>query len=46
LQQAARVSQYTSFFLHGELIEFGATNNLFTRPQDKRTEDFVTGRFG
>jgi phosphate transport system ATP-binding protein len=46
LQQAARVSQYTGFFLHGDLIEFGATTNLFTRPQDKRTEDFVTGRFG
>jgi phosphate transport system ATP-binding protein len=46
LQQAARVSQYTGFFLHGELIEFGETSTLFTRPKDKRTEDFVTGRFG
>jgi phosphate transport system ATP-binding protein len=46
LQQAARVSQYTGFFLHGELIEFGDTSNLFTQPKDKRTEDFVTGRFG
>jgi phosphate transport system ATP-binding protein len=46
LQQAARVSQYTGFFLHGDLIEFGVTANLFTRPEDKRTEDFVTGRFG
>ncbi|MGO8946645.1 MAG: phosphate ABC transporter ATP-binding protein PstB [Ktedonobacterales bacterium] len=46
LQQAARVSQYTGFFLSGNLIEFGATNQLFLRPQDKRTEEFVTGRFG
>ncbi len=46
LQQAARVSQYTGFFLLGELVEFGGTSNVFTRPQDKRTEDFVTGRFG
>jgi phosphate transport system ATP-binding protein len=46
LQQAARVSQYTGFFLHGDLVEFGVTSNVFTRPQDKRTEDFVTGRFG
>ena len=46
LQQAARVSQYTGFFLTGDLVEFAVTKDIFTRPQDKRTEDFVTGRFG
>ena len=46
LQQAARVSQYTGFFLTGSLIEFGTTQDIFTRPKDKHTEDFVTGRFG
>ena len=46
LQQAARVSQYTAFFLSGHLIEFGSTNQVFTQPRDKHTEDFVTGRFG
>jgi phosphate transport system ATP-binding protein len=46
LQQAGRVSQYTGFFLTGNLIEFGPTPQLFSRPQDKRTEDFITGRFG
>jgi phosphate transport system ATP-binding protein len=46
LQQAGRVSQYTGFFLLGELIEFGPTTQIFARPHDKRTEDFVTGRFG
>ena len=46
LQQAARVSQWTGFFLLGELIEFAPTDELFSRPQDKRTEDFITGRFG
>ncbi len=46
LQQAARVSQYTAFFFLGELIEFGATDQLFARPRDRRTEDFITGRFG
>jgi phosphate transport system ATP-binding protein len=46
LQQAARVSQYTGFFLTGNLIEFGLTQDLFARPRDKRTEDFITGRFG
>lgn len=46
LQQAARVSQYTGFFLTGNLIEFGHTEQLFSRPADKRTEDFITGRFG
>ena len=46
LQQAGRVSQYTGFFLTGNLIEFAPTNQIFSRPQDKRTEDFITGRFG
>ena len=46
LQQAARVSQYTGFFLTGNLIEFNSTPTMFARPQDKRTEDFITGRFG
>ncbi|HEU5298516.1 MAG TPA: phosphate ABC transporter ATP-binding protein PstB [bacterium] len=46
MQQAARVSDLTGFFLDGELIEFGATNDLFTRPTDRRTEDYITGRFG
>ncbi len=46
LQQAARVSKYTGFFLTGNLIEFGITDELFSRPRDKRTEDFITGRFG
>jgi len=46
MQQAARVSDFTGFFLDGELIEFGSTNDLFTRPTDRRTEDYITGRFG
>jgi phosphate transport system ATP-binding protein len=46
LQQAARVSQYTGFFLTGNLIEFNVTATIFSRPQDQRTEDFITGRFG
>jgi len=46
MQQAARVSDYTGFFLLGELIEFGETNQIFTNPEDKRTEDYITGRFG
>ncbi len=46
LQQAARVSRYTGFFLAGNLIEFGLTQDIFARPKDKRTEDFITGRFG
>jgi phosphate transport system ATP-binding protein len=46
MQQAARVSQETGFFLHGELIEFGPSTTIFTHPTDKRTEDYVTGRFG
>ena len=46
MQQAARVSDETAFLYEGELIEFGATNGIFTRPKEKRTEDYVTGRFG
>ena len=46
MQQAARVSQETGFFLHGEMIEFGPSEKLFTQPSDKRTEDYITGRFG
>lgn len=46
MQQAARVSDYTGFFLSGELIEFGKTTELFVNPRDKRTEDYITGRFG
>ena len=46
MQQAARVSQETAFFLLGELIEFGDTRQIFTNPKDKRTEDYITGRFG
>jgi phosphate transport system ATP-binding protein len=46
MQQAARVSDYTGFFLLGELIEFGKTPDIFTAPQDKKTEAYITGRFG
>ena len=46
MQQAARVSDDTGFMLLGELIEFGKTQDIFTKPQDKRTEDYITGRFG
>jgi len=46
MQQAARISDYTGFFLLGELIEFDRTEQMFTNPGDKRTEDYVTGRFG
>lgn len=46
MQQAARISDYTAFFLVGEVVEFAGTDTLFTRPVDKRTEDYITGRFG
>lgn len=46
MQQAARVSDRTAFFLMGELVEFDVTDTLFTRPGDQRTEDYITGRFG
>ena len=46
MQQAARISDKTAFFLLGELVEFGDTEQLFSMPRDKRTEDYITGRFG
>jgi len=46
MQQAARVSDFTAFFYEGHLIEFGPTQRIFTMPKEKRTEDYVTGRFG
>jgi len=46
MQQAARVSDYTAFFLMGELIEFGKTQEIFTAPKDSKTEAYITGRFG
>ena len=46
MQQAARVSQRTAFFHLGTLVEEGATDQIFTNPHDKRTQDYITGRFG
>ena len=46
MQQAVRISDYTAFFLLGELVESGATDKIFSQPSDKRTEDYITGRFG
>ena len=46
MQQAARVAENTGFFLNGKLVEFDATHKIFTNPTDKRTEDYITGRFG
>ena len=46
MQQAARISDKTAFFLSGEVVEYTDTNKLFTTPSDKRTEDYITGRFG
>ena len=46
MQQAVRISDYTAFFLLGELVEFDETEQLFSQPKDKRTEDYITGRFG
>ena len=46
MQQAVRISDFTAFFLLGELIEYGETENLFSQPADRRTEDYTTGRFG
>ena len=45
-QQATRIADYTAFFLVGEVVEYAPTDELFSRPQDKRTEDYITGRFG
>jgi phosphate transport system ATP-binding protein len=46
MQQAARISDYTGFFLMGDLIEFGQTRQIFHNPREKSTEDYITGRFG
>lgn len=46
MQQAARIADYTAFFLVGEVVEYAPTDELFTMPKDKRTEDYITGRFG
>ena len=46
MQQAARISDKTAFFLLGEVVEFDETDGLFSKPKDKRTEDYITGRFG
>ena len=46
MQQAARVSDYAAYMYLGELIEFGDTDNLFIKPRNKQTEDYITGRFG
>ena len=46
MQQAARVSDYTAFMYLGELVEFGETTTIFTTPSDRRTQDYITGRFG
>jgi len=46
MQQAARVSDFTAFMYLGELIEFGPTDKIFTSPTDRRTQDYITGRFG
>jgi phosphate transport system ATP-binding protein len=46
MQQAARVSDYTAFLYEGRLIEFGPTNQIFTRPRKQQTEDYITGKFG
>ena len=46
MQQAGRIADKTAFFLNGEVIEYGDTEELFRNPRDKRTEDYITGRFG
>jgi phosphate transport system ATP-binding protein len=46
MQQAARVSDDTGFMLLGELVEFGSTDQVFTAPRDKRTDDYISGRYG
>ena len=46
MQQAARISDYTAFFYLGELVEYDTTKKIFLNPKEKRTEDYVTGRFG
>ena len=46
MQQAVRISDNTAFFLMGELIEYGNTEEMFSNPKEKKTEDYITGRFG
>jgi phosphate transport system ATP-binding protein len=46
MQQAARVSDFTAFLYEGNLIEYGQTSQIFTKPREKQTEDYMTGRFG
>ena len=46
MQQAVRISDQTAFFLLGDLVEYGNTEELFSQPKDRRTEDYITGRFG
>jgi phosphate transport system ATP-binding protein len=46
MQQAARVSDFTAFMYLGELVEYGETTKIFTTPNDRRTQDYITGRFG
>ena len=46
MQQAARVSDFTAFMYLGELVEYGETTRMFTTPNDRRTQDYITGRFG
>jgi phosphate transport system ATP-binding protein len=46
MQQAARISDKTAFFLLGEMVEYDDTEKIFSMPRDKRTEDYITGRFG
>ena len=46
MQQAARISDYTGFFMLGKLLEFNVTTEIFTNPHEKATEDYITGRFG
>ena len=46
MQQAARISDKTAFFLNGEVVEYDDTDKIFSTPQDQKTEDYVTGRFG
>jgi phosphate transport system ATP-binding protein len=46
MQQAARVSDFTAFFFKGHIVEFGPTQDIFTMPKNRQTEDYITGRFG
>ena len=46
MQQASRISDYTGFFYKGRILEFDVTNNIFTNPKNKKTEEYITGRFG